>query len=60
MTIEAVNARARGLSTRREADLAGIGLLRRLDLLLLCALAATVAYGLWAVNGITRLATGDG
>jgi rod shape determining protein RodA len=53
VTIEAVNARARGLSTRREADRAGIGLLQRLDLLLLCALTATVAYGLWAVNGIT-------
>jgi rod shape determining protein RodA len=31
-----------------------VGFLRRLDWFLLCAVAALVAYGLWAVAGITR------
>src|SRR3954454_14958160 len=54
MSIEAVDTRARGLRPRREADALGLGgALRRLDWLLLAALAATAAYGLWAIDGIT-------
>src|SRR5882672_6203558 len=54
MAIEAVDTRARGL--RRRGDAEQIGLRRalgRLDWVLLGALAATAAYGLWAINGIT-------
>src|SRR6516225_8088910 len=51
MAIEAVESR-RGLRLAREADTT-VGLLRRLDWLLLLALVATVAFGLWAINGIT-------
>jgi rod shape determining protein RodA len=55
VSIEAVDTRARGLRTRREADAVGLGgVLRRLDWLLLLALAGVVAYGLWAIDGITR------
>jgi rod shape determining protein RodA len=55
MSIEAVDTRARGLRTRREADAVGLGgVLRRLDWLLLLALAGVVAFGLWAIDGITR------
>jgi rod shape determining protein RodA len=54
MSIEAVDTRSRGLRPRRAADVVGLGdAVRRLDWLLLGALAATVAYGLWAINGIT-------
>jgi rod shape determining protein RodA len=54
MSIEAVNTRARGLRAYRESETLGLGLLRRLDWLLLLALAAVVGYGLWAIDGITR------
>jgi rod shape determining protein RodA len=55
MSIEAVDMRARGLRPRREADAVGLGgALRRLDWLLLGALVGVVAYGLWAIDGITR------
>jgi rod shape determining protein RodA len=54
MSIEAVDTRARGLRPRRQAESIGIGaVLRRLDWVLLGALAATAAYGLWAIDGIT-------
>ena len=47
MAIEAVDTRARGLRPRREAEAVGLGaVLRRLDWLLLAALAASSAYGL--------------
>ena len=39
-------------SSRDHADV--VGFVRRLDWFLLCAVAALVAYGLWAVAGITR------
>jgi rod shape determining protein RodA len=55
MAIETVDPRARGLRSRR-AD-AGVGVLAvvaRLDWLLLAATAAAVAYGVWAIAGITR------
>ncbi len=55
MGIEAIDPRARGLRPRREAEAVGLGaVLRRLDWLLLAALAGVVGYGLWAIDGITR------
>src|SRR5207237_7005814 len=54
MTIEAVDQRARGLRPRRQAETVGVAeRLRRLDWLLLLAHAGVVAYGLWAIDGIT-------
>src|SRR4051794_12705665 len=54
MSIEAVDTRARGLRPRRQTDTMGLsGALRRLDWVLIGAFAATVAYGLWAIDGIT-------
>jgi rod shape determining protein RodA len=55
MAIEAVDPAARGLRPRRHAPAIGAGsVIRRLDWPLLGALAALVAYGLWAIDGITR------
>ena len=45
--------RARGRA-RRAAAAADVSLLRRLDWLLLGGVVALVAYGLWAINGITH------
>ena len=57
--IEAVDTRARGLRPRRARDRAGVfEVVRRLDLLLLAAVLASVAYGLWAIDGITKLDPG--
>jgi rod shape determining protein RodA len=54
LTIEAVDTRARGLRGRRQPEAIGLsGAIRRLDWLLLAALVAVVAYGLWAIDGIT-------
>ncbi len=55
MAIEAVDTSARGLRPRREAQTAGVAAqLRRLDWLLMAALAGVAVYGLWAIDGITR------
>ncbi|MGN6798364.1 MAG: FtsW/RodA/SpoVE family cell cycle protein, partial [Gaiellaceae bacterium] len=55
MGIEVVDSRARGLRPRREVQAVGVaGMLRRLDWLLMGALVAVTAYGLWAIDGITR------
>jgi rod shape determining protein RodA len=55
MGIEVVDPRARGLRPRREVQAAGVGeLVRRLDWLLMGALVSVTAYGLWAIDGITR------
>ena len=55
MAIEAVDSAARGLRPRRGAPAVGSAtLIRRLDWPLLGALVALVAYGLWAIDGITR------
>jgi rod shape determining protein RodA len=55
MTIEAVDTRARGLRNRREAEALGAGgVLRRLDWVLMFALAGVVGYGLSAIDGITK------
>jgi len=55
VSIEVVDPRARGLRPRREVEAVGLaGALRRLDWLLMGALVAVTAYGLWAIDGITR------
>ena len=55
MAIEAVDPRARGLRNRPLDDAYGIvGLTRRLDWVLIGAAAGAVAFGLWAIGGITR------
>jgi rod shape determining protein RodA len=54
MTIEAVDTTARGLRGRAQSEVIGLTeRLRRLDWLLLLAHIAVVAYGLWAIDGIT-------
>ena len=52
--IEAVDTRARGLRPVRAERLEVAAFLRRLDWVLLAAVAALVAYGLWAISGITQ------
>ena len=53
MSIEAVDTR-RGLRSRRAPEAVGIaGALQRLDWVLMGALVAATAYGLWAIHGIT-------
>jgi rod shape determining protein RodA len=55
MSIEVVDSRARGLRSRRRDEAYGVvGVLRGIDWILLGAVAALVAYGLWAIDGITR------
>src|SRR5258708_9110868 len=55
MSIEVVASRARGLRPRREVQSVGLaGVVRRLDWLLMGALAGVTAFGLWAIDGITR------
>jgi rod shape determining protein RodA len=55
MTIEAVDPRARGLRSRRQDEAYGLlGIATRLDWVLLGATGAVVAYGLYAIAGITR------
>jgi rod shape determining protein RodA len=58
--IEAVDTRARGLRSRRSEAVGAASVVRRLDWILLAATGALVAYGLWAIAGITRHdVTGD-
>jgi rod shape determining protein RodA len=52
--IEAVDTRARGLRPVRKETVEVASLVRRLDWVLLGAVAALVGYGLWAIAGITR------
>jgi rod shape determining protein RodA len=52
MAIEAVDTR-RGLRGRRDEAVGVAAAVRRLDWVLMLALGAVVAYGLWAVRGIT-------
>jgi rod shape determining protein RodA len=51
--IEAVNTRARGLRPHRAEAVGAASALRRLDWWLLGATAALLAFGLWAIGGIT-------
>jgi rod shape determining protein RodA len=52
--IEAVDTRARGLRSRRDEKVEVASIVRRLDWILLAATGALVAFGLWAIAGITR------
>ncbi|TMM25581.1 MAG: hypothetical protein E6F97_02690, partial [Actinobacteria bacterium] len=52
--IEAVDRRAKGLRPVRTEGLELAGFLRRLDWVLLAAVAALLGYGLWAIAGITK------
>jgi rod shape determining protein RodA len=51
--IEAVNTRGRGLRPHSGEAIAATSALRRLDWLLLGAMAGLLAFGLWAIGGIT-------
>jgi rod shape determining protein RodA len=60
MAFEAVDTRARGLRPPRREQAGGfLTLIRGLDWVLLAATIALVAYGLWALEGITRYDGGD-
>jgi rod shape determining protein RodA len=52
--IEAVDTRARGLRPVRRDRVEAAAFVRRLDWILLAAVAGLVGYGLWAISGITR------
>ncbi len=52
--IEAVDARAKGLRPVRSEAVEIAAIVRRLDWLLLGAVAGLLAYGLWAISGITQ------
>jgi rod shape determining protein RodA len=51
--IEAVETRTRGLRAQRAEAVGAASALRRLDWWLVGAVAALLAYGLWAIQGIT-------
>jgi rod shape determining protein RodA len=51
--IEAVGSRTRGLRPRRAEAVGAASALRRLDWFLVGAVVALLAYGLWAIRGIT-------
>ena len=51
--IEAVGTRARGLRSQRPETLEATSAIRRLDWWLLGAVAGLLAFGLWAIHGIT-------
>ena len=51
--IEAVGTRARGLRSQRPDTLEAASAIRRLDWWLLGAVAGLLAFGLWAIHGIT-------
>jgi rod shape determining protein RodA len=52
--IEAVDSRARGLRPPRAERVELASFFRRLDWVLLGAVAALIGYGLWAIAGITK------
>ena len=52
--IEAVNTRARGLRPVRTETVELGSFVRRLDWVLLAAVAGLLGYGLWAIAGITQ------
>jgi rod shape determining protein RodA len=54
MALEAVDTHARGLRPRAAVEVGGIAeFVRRLDWMLVAATGALVAYGLWALHGVT-------
>lgn len=52
--IEYAESRASSARARRAGRVEAVSLVRRLDWILLFAVVAAVAYGLWAIAGITR------
>ncbi len=52
--LEYAGSQRSGLQANRGESLAIVGILRSLDWLLVAGVAALVAYGLWAVSGVTR------
>jgi rod shape determining protein RodA len=54
LSIEALDPRARGLRPRQHDAPGVLAIARRVDWILLGTTAALVAYGLWAIDGITR------
>jgi len=50
----AVDVVTTSVAPRPRVDLQGLALVRRLDFVLLVAVAALVVFGLWAIGGITR------
>ena len=54
MTIDYAGSRRTGVRRRRSELAEATSFVRRLDLLLLGAVGALVAYGLWAIAGITQ------
>jgi rod shape determining protein RodA len=52
--IEAVDTRAKGLRPVQAERIEIAAFVRRLDWILLGAVAALIGYGLWAISGITR------
>jgi rod shape determining protein RodA len=55
VTIEAVDPRARGLRPRTQGETSGpLAIVTRLDWVLLAATVAAVAFGIYAIGGITR------
>ena len=54
MTIDYAGSRRTGVRRRRSELAEATSFVRRLDLLLLVAVGALVAYGLWAIAGITQ------
>jgi rod shape determining protein RodA len=52
--LEYAGSQRRGLERNRDERIALVGLLRGLDWVLVAAVAALVAVGLWAVSGVTR------
>ena len=55
MSIEAVDPRSRGLRSRSRDEAVGlVGSIGRIDWVLLAATIGSVAFGIWAIGGITR------
>src|SRR4051812_49998509 len=52
--LEYAGSQRTGLERHRGEGLALVGILRSLDWILVAAVAALVAVGLWAVSGVTR------
>jgi rod shape determining protein RodA len=59
MAFEAVDTRARGLRPSTQQAGGVVDLVRRLDWVLFGTMVALVAYGLWAIDGITRHDAGN-
>ena len=54
MAVDVLTPRTAPGGVRAADSVRGLDLVRRLDVVLLCAVLGLVAYGLWAISGITR------